>query len=196
MAQRPKDEVREALLEAAAAAFSEVGFGRAGLADIVSRAGTSIGNLYKYFGDKDALFAAFIPAGFTRELTALVRAQVEAFRVGPEAHRRASEALLAFTLLHRERVLFLLLRAEGTQHEPFVNEVVRLLVGLAFEYAPAFAPTAANKRALARIYRAFLGTLGAILEQERSESGVRAAVASQAAYHMAGLGAVLGGRTA
>lgn len=202
MAQRPKPEVRDALQKAAAEAFAEGGFERAALGDIVERAGTSIGNLYKYFANKDELFEDFIPRGFTTELTGRVRAQVEALRSETnifgldDAHpyRRASEDLLAFTIAHRERVAFLLLRAQGTKHERFSNDVVRLLVELAIEHAhatyPTFAVTPATKRTLTRIYRSFVATLGAILAEERAEHAVREAVARHATYHLSGLKAL------
>ncbi len=199
MAQRPKPEVREAIQKAAAEAFADGGFERAALGDIVERAGTSIGNLYKYFANKDELFADFIPRGFTTELTNRVRAQVEALRAEPDVlslgddhpYRRASEDLLAFTIAHRERVVFLLLRAQGTKHERFAGEVVRLLVELALEHArttyPTFAVTPASKRALKRIYKAFVTTLGTILAEERAEQAVREGIALQATYHLTGL---------
>ena len=202
MAQRPKPEVREAIQKAAAEAFAEAGVERAALGDIVERAGTSIGNLYKYFANKDELFQDFIPREFTTELIDRVRAQVEALRSEPnvfaldDAHpyRRASEDLLAFTITHRERVVFLLLRAQGTKYERFVNEVVRLLVELAIEHArgayPTFAVTPATKRTLTRIYRAFVVTLGTILAEERADRAVRDAVALQTTYHLSGLKAL------
>lgn len=202
MAQHPKPEVREAILKAAADAFADGGFERAALGDIVERAGTSIGNLYKYFANKDELFTEFIPRGFTAELSARIRAKVEAARSVPnvfalgEGHpyRRASEDLLSFTLAHRSRVVFLLLRAHGTKHERFANEIVRLLMELALEHArttyPTFAVTPASQRTLSRIYKAFVNTLGTILAEERSERAVREAVARQAAYHLSGLKAL------
>jgi len=205
MPQRPKAEVRAAIQEAAAEVFADSGFERAALSDIVERAGTSIGNLYKYFDNKEALFAEFMPRGFTAELTNRVRAQVEALRAEPDVfmlgadhpYRRASEALLTFTIAHRQRVVFLLLRAQGTTHERFASEFVRVLVELAIEHAhatyPAFVARTADKRALTRIYRAFVGNLGTILVEERSEQAVRAAVASQTAYHLSGLRALFGG---
>jgi AcrR family transcriptional regulator len=199
LAQRPKAEVREAIQKAAAEAFADGGFERAALGDIVERAGTSIGNLYKYFANKEELFADFIPRGFTTALTNRVRAQVEALRAEADVfslgdehpYRRASEDLLAFTIAHRERVVFLLLRAQGTKHERFANELVRLLVELALEYArttyPTLAVTPASKRALRRIYEAFVATLGTLLVEERAEPAVREAVARQATYHLTGL---------
>ncbi len=199
MAQRPKPEVRKAIQKAAAEAFADVGFERAALGDIVERAGTSIGNLYKYFANKDELFADFIPRGFTAELTNRVRTQVRALRAEPDVfsigadhpYWRASEDLLAFTIAHRERVVFLLLRAQGTKHERFPGEVVRLLVELGLEHArstyPTFALTPASKRALARIYKAFVAALGTLLAEERAEHVVREAVALHATYHLTGL---------
>jgi len=202
MVQRPKPEVRVAILKAAGEVFAEGGFQRAALGDIVERAGTSIGNLYKYFANKDELFTEFIPRRFTTELTTRVRAQVEALRsetnlfglAANHPYRRASEELLCFTLMHRDRVVFLLLRAQGTNHEPFASEVVRLLVELALEHArttyPSFAVMPAGKRTLVRIYQAFVATLGAILTEERAEHAVREAVALQATYHLSGLKAL------
>lgn len=199
MAQRPKPEVRAAIQRAAAEAFAEAGLERAALGDIVERAGTSIGNFYKYFTNKDELFADFIPRGFTTELTNRIRTQVEALRAEPDAfslgadhpYRRASEELLSFTIAHRWRVVFLLLRAQGTKYERFASEVVRLLVELALEHAritfPSFEVTPARRRALTRIYRAFVVVLGTILSEERAEHAVREAVAVQANYHLSGL---------
>ncbi|HEY6725197.1 MAG TPA: helix-turn-helix domain-containing protein [Polyangiaceae bacterium] len=202
MVQRPKPEVREAILKAAAGAFADDGFERAAVGDIVERAGTSIGNFYKYFANKDELFAEFLPRGFTAELTRRIRTQVEALRSesnvfaldAAHPYRRASEELLAFTIAHRERVVFLFLRARGTKHEGFSSEVVRLLVNLALEHTrttyPAFRVTPASKRALTRIYKAFVTTLGTILAEERGEHAVRGAVAQQATYHLSGLKAL------
>jgi AcrR family transcriptional regulator len=205
MAQRPKTRVREAILQAAAEAFARFGFERAALGDIVERAGTSIGNLYKYFANKEALLAEVIPRGFTAQLTGRVRAQVEALRGEPDVfrleaahpYRRASEELLSFTLAHRDRVVFLLLRAHGTKHERFAGQIVRVLVALALKYArttyPAFTITPASTRALSRLYRAFVGNLGNLLVEERSEQAVRGAVAFQTTYHLSGLRALFEG---
>ncbi|MFJ5957522.1 TetR/AcrR family transcriptional regulator [Paenarthrobacter sp. NPDC092416] len=46
------------LLDAAASVFCEHGFTDAGIADIVTRAGSSVGSLYHHFGGKTELFLA------------------------------------------------------------------------------------------------------------------------------------------
>ncbi len=53
--QRLKDEVRQALLSAALREFSDHGFERASLRHIAERAGTTPGNIYAYFKNKEDL---------------------------------------------------------------------------------------------------------------------------------------------
>jgi AcrR family transcriptional regulator len=60
MAQVKKDDVQKAILTAAKADFLEKGFDAATLRGIAKRAGVTLSNLYTYYADKDALFAAVL----------------------------------------------------------------------------------------------------------------------------------------
>jgi AcrR family transcriptional regulator len=51
-------QTRRALLDAARAVFTEQGFADASIADVVERAGSSVGSLYHHFGGKSELFLA------------------------------------------------------------------------------------------------------------------------------------------
>lgn len=51
-------ETRRVLLDAAREVFTERGFAGAGVADVVKRAGSSVGSLYHHFGGKAELFLA------------------------------------------------------------------------------------------------------------------------------------------
>lgn len=51
-------ETRRVLLDAAREVFTERGFAGAGVADVVERAGSSVGSLYHHFGGKAELFLA------------------------------------------------------------------------------------------------------------------------------------------
>ena len=51
-------ETRRALLDAAREVFAEQGFSEASIADVVERAGSSVGSLYHHFGGKSELFLA------------------------------------------------------------------------------------------------------------------------------------------
>jgi AcrR family transcriptional regulator len=57
-----KQVTRDAILAAGEAVFSERGFGGARMEDIAERAGVSVGTLYNYFDDRDALLEAILEA--------------------------------------------------------------------------------------------------------------------------------------
>src|SRR3712207_1616879 len=51
-------ETRRVLLDAAREVFAERGFAESSVADVVERAGSSVGSLYHHFGGKSELFLA------------------------------------------------------------------------------------------------------------------------------------------
>src|SRR6201986_1459106 len=51
-------DTQRALLDAAREVFTEQGFAEASIADVVERAGSSVGSLYHHFGGKSELFIA------------------------------------------------------------------------------------------------------------------------------------------
>lgn len=56
--QRRARDTRTSLLQAAADVFADVGYTEANVADIVARAGSSVGSMYHHFGGKADLFLA------------------------------------------------------------------------------------------------------------------------------------------
>lgn len=84
----------EALLEATAQVLVREGYGRSSTNRIARRAGVSIGTLYQYFPNKDALIMALVERLADRQL-ALLQAQLEASRDAPleEAIGQLLEAL-------------------------------------------------------------------------------------------------------
>jgi AcrR family transcriptional regulator len=56
--QRRAQDTRSALLQAAREVFADVGYSEANVAEVVSRAGSSVGSMYHHFGGKADLFLA------------------------------------------------------------------------------------------------------------------------------------------
>jgi AcrR family transcriptional regulator len=56
--QRRAHDTRSALLEAAQQVFTDVGYSEANVAEVVSRAGSSVGSMYHHFGGKADLYFA------------------------------------------------------------------------------------------------------------------------------------------
>lgn len=197
--QHLKPELEEGIVSAALEVFSASGYAAATMADIAKAAGISTGNLYHYFARKEELFHAVIPQRFVARFEKLLRKRIQALsgvenlrKLSPEAeYHLAAEELLRFTIEERRRVVLLFARSEGTPYEGFADRTVQHLVKLAIDYAKSIRPklelTPAARFALDRIYRGFLATMVAILEQHEDEAEIRARVESFATYHLAGL---------
>ncbi len=63
--EREKERAREAILHAAADTFAQSGYENAGMKEIASRAGISVGMLYNYFKGKDEIYRELIEHYFT-----------------------------------------------------------------------------------------------------------------------------------
>lgn len=71
MPQVLKDELKEQIVEAARQEFLEKGFKNASMRSIAQRSGLSVGNLYRYFKNKDDL-SDFIVSGVFGEINELI----------------------------------------------------------------------------------------------------------------------------
>lgn len=199
MPQRPKESVRRAIVEAARALLAEHGLAGTTASEVADRAGTSVGNLYKYFANKDELFAAAIPEAIVSEVRTLLCRQVEALGIErdvealPSDHpyHRVRAQMLRFAIEHRHELAFLLRRADGTAYasvpEELVSDFVRLAIGYAKRAYPEFPWSSGNRRALRRIYRAYLHSIADVLDEERSPRALSDATARLMVYHLSGL---------
>jgi AcrR family transcriptional regulator len=199
MAQRLKQHVRAGIVAAACALFAETGYEQTTMAAVASRAGTSIGNVYKYFAGKEQLFDAVVPAEFARALKRMTRQRIGALGTARDVRELAPDAryhvlageLLDYSLLHRERVVILLGRPEGTPFASFAEDFASRLVAWALAYArhawPRVEPSAGMRFALGRIYRSYLASLAQALQTFRSDDRAREAVGHLTAHHLGGL---------
>ena len=197
MAQVLKEHVRQGFVTAAAETFAELGFEATTMADVAARAGSSVGNLYKYFAGKQQLFDAAVPPELVQELTRRTRARIRALGAtkdardaGPEYHAVADD-LLDYGLHHRAALVIVLTRAEGTPFAGFSENLVGKLTEWAFEYArvsyPELQPTPLFRFVLRRAYQTFVASIAAALQHFPDEAEARAAIDLFTAHHHAGL---------
>jgi AcrR family transcriptional regulator len=205
--QRLKTEVRQQIVDAAAALFAREGHDATSVAAVATRAGVSTGNVYRYFPSKEALFAAVVPADFVAELQRRTRDQIEALHVVSDRDLDAiaptsryavlSEELVEFSIENRERVVIVLARADGTPFSSFEADFRKDLTEWAFAYVratwPAIPITAPLRFTVDRAYRSFLASLAAaFLEHDdpRRLRELRETVAYIGLHHRGGLKAL------
>lgn len=107
---RTKEHNRQAILAAAREVFTEIGFGAAGVRDIVRRTDLAAGTFYNYFPDKAAVFEAVLEER-TTELRARVRAARAGERTVQGVVREGFHAYFSFIV--EDRQLFEMLRVNA-----------------------------------------------------------------------------------
>lgn len=127
-----KDEVRNNILQAAKSEFLNFGYERASIKGITRAAHTSTSNVYNYFFDKDALFAAVtentrdsVHTFFhTLNNPSLVR-QAETYTMN--AQKEVIAAFVKLFIEHQEGFQLLLFRSAGSSLSGYKDEVVGML---------------------------------------------------------------------
>lgn len=127
--QVKKTHQRDAIIAAALQRFAADGVKATTMADIAADAGTSVGNLYRYFATKDALLAAAIPASVVVDHDRLLDQRILALTgLGGADAATAAGDLLAFWTEHRLRVATLLDGAADTVYADYPARFVERLV--------------------------------------------------------------------
>lgn len=128
MPQRPKPEVRQRFLAAAAELFERHGFRDTSLRAVAARAGGTLGNLRAYFPTKDGLFEA-VCGDVAREVEQAIAAARGLPIPRPSADHVSTDARLVQLVLdyiveHRDVLYLLLERSEGSARSGWRDELL------------------------------------------------------------------------
>jgi AcrR family transcriptional regulator len=125
--QRLKEDTRQRIIAAGRAELMRGCFTAASMRAIAAAAGVSVGNLYRYFPGKEALFQAVVRPAYS-SLLSLVRADARLDRKAMKDFRSVqpvADLLLSACRAYRTEVLVLTDRSAGTRYENTKNVLVR-----------------------------------------------------------------------
>ncbi|WP_442604000.1 TetR/AcrR family transcriptional regulator [Paenibacillus sp. KN14-4R] len=130
--QTLKDGIRGSILLKAKISFLEQGFEKTSMRDIAHKIGVSVGNLYRYYPNKEALFDAVVMPAY-EGLAQLIQVQdvehgIESSPPGLQILEELSRILSELLHEHREGLLILLYGSTGTRHERAKEELFSLLM--------------------------------------------------------------------
>lgn len=116
-----KEEVRKSIRNAAIKSFKEQGYQKASMRTIAKEAGMSVGNLYRYYNNKETLFGAlvqpmidFFERGRGQRPQKL---KLEMLDVNLLEHSTFLEQLMAVRMDFKDELYILFLCAEGSPYE-------------------------------------------------------------------------------
>lgn len=123
-----KDEMRKRIYEAAIKEFSDKGFVNASMRDIAKGAGMTVGNLYRYFKDKEALFCNVVGPAY-ESLMELVKKSIEIVNrsFDNSFFEFLAEQILKISKEHKIELLILFEGSTGTRYERAKEDMVMVV---------------------------------------------------------------------
>ncbi len=134
MVQVLKEELRQAIIGSAQAEFAQFGYAGASVKRIAARVGISVGNLYRYYKDKEDLFNGVV-SPVHHELETLIRHHHGQPRDQGNIFELIVEALTNIVDGYRTPLLILIDDAKGTRNENAIRNFYRMMtdnVGMHF----------------------------------------------------------------
>lgn len=119
-----KKEIRAKILAASIEEFKEHGFADASIRNIANNAEISLGNIYRYFDNKEALYFAVINP-FMESVKQAIEQQ---FVFVDKTMKELSEILVAFLMQYSDE-LMIIRKGNSVHYQSFVNYIVSVISG-------------------------------------------------------------------
>lgn len=117
-----KKEIRDRILAAAVDEFKEQGYSNASIRNIANNAEISLGNIYRYFNNKQSLYFAVINV-FMENVKQFVDNE---FCFAGRSMKEISELLIAFIMKYKNE-LIIISKGNTVYYETFVNYIVGII---------------------------------------------------------------------
>jgi len=130
-----KEEVRQKIKKAAIYEFEENGYQKTSMRSIASSAGVTVGNLYRYFKNKDDLFSEIIQPAFQEiykfidEFARFKNATLSEKKQKDYFIKMFEELLIRIYIQHRPELVILLNGSKGSQMENAREQIISLIAG-------------------------------------------------------------------
>ncbi|MDE7454817.1 MAG: TetR/AcrR family transcriptional regulator [Clostridia bacterium] len=117
-----KREIRERILSSAVEEFKEHGFANASIRNIANNAEISLGNIYRYFANKEALYFAVI-----NPFMESVKQSIERdFVFKDKTMKEASEVLVRFLMEYSDEIM-IIRKGNSVHYETFINYIIEVI---------------------------------------------------------------------
>lgn len=118
-----KDEVRNSIMRTARAMFLEAGFEKTSMKDIALKVGVAVGNLYRYYPNKESLLEAIALPAYDK-LMQLIRSSEKTPHTDLTVLEQVGNIFSELVYEHREDLLILLYGSQGTRYGKAKEEFI------------------------------------------------------------------------
>ena len=130
-----KEEVRQKIKKAAISEFEENGYQKTSMRSIALNAGVTVGNLYRYFENKDDLFNVIIQPAFQEiykfidEFARFKKSKLSEEKQKEDFIKMFEGSLIRIYIQHRSELVILLNGSKGSQMENAREQIISLIAG-------------------------------------------------------------------
>ena len=130
-----KEEVRRKIKKAAISEFEQNGYQKTSMRSIASSAGVTVGNLYRYFKNKDDLFNVIIQPAFQEiykfidEFARFKKPTLSKEKQKDDFIKTFEESLIRIYIQHRPELVILLNGSKGSQMDNAREQIIFLIAG-------------------------------------------------------------------
>jgi len=128
-----KEEVRRKIKQAALYEFEQNGYQQTSMRSIALSAGVTVGNLYRYFKNKDDLFNVIIQPAFQEiykfidEFARIKKSTLSEEKKKDDFIKTFEESLIRIYIQHRSELVILLNGSKGSQMENAREQIISLI---------------------------------------------------------------------
>ena len=198
MAQTLKSDIRELILDAAIDCFFERGFQNTSLNDIAKKAGIAVGNLYRYFKDKEDIFYSSIPGENIENLRKILELKFKSNHGLPVCPGNMADSVIQNELIdmiaaNRKYLYIVFLKSEGTKYSKLKEELTIFLAGLFRQYRESINKESGKKMTeeenflSIQVYRSLIDSFCAVMRENEEADMIKALCRQLLSYHFTGL---------
>ncbi len=124
-----KDEIRSNIIAAALMEFKEKGYKDSSVRTIAAHAGVAIGNVYRYFKNKDELFNTIIEPVYTK-FTSMVFDSYQTQNNQVAIHLITEDIvtiIMDFYSRYQTELMIMIDKSQGSKYEDIKDELIRLI---------------------------------------------------------------------
>lgn len=204
MAQTLKTEIKDRINNSAFQVFFRKDYRSAKMSEIANEANISVGNIYRYYKNKEDLFYQIIPPEQVSNIKKMLTKRIQAAygindvkKLDQEAqYWKIFEEQLKFMLEHRHMIVILLCNSRGTIYENFKDELINLMKTLTRKYLKSI--RASGKKTpetdftMDLIYNHLIDVIVKTLSKFEDRKKANLIIRKFLSYHLAGLKAFHG----
>lgn len=199
--QIKKDAIEKQIKNAARIKFAEKGFKGVSMRDIAQKAGVSVGNIYHYYNNKEALFNSIITPAFVDEFKLIITEKTRSIVALDQdgLGNNPSIILLSdeyFNFISKYRLEFIILlgNAHGTKYENEHQNIINMFVETAISFAESTIKesiTEEKRFLICVLYSNMFQSMIDILIEYEHRPAIKELIKSLTLYHIQGLRAMM-----